>query len=76
MPCNDDQFIVVLPEDPKVTANHSSSNKNNQNTNIYDSNDLDDLMFDMTAPTTIKAAHHKVKVTQRSESNHYVNEQG
>lgn len=75
MPLTDDQLIDVQPEDPKVSA--SQNNSKSSHTNIqFDVDDLDDLMFDMTAPSSTKPTHVKTKATVRHESNHYVNEQG
>jgi len=49
MPINDDQYIDVNLEDPKVSANQGSTgNKNSSNNNPVDE-ELDDLMFDMTS---------------------------
>lgn len=74
MPVNEDQVIDVIPEDPKVSANQTTSGSKNNINLQYDVNDLDDLMFDMTAPNA-KPAHVKIKTSSvRMESNHYVNE--
>jgi hypothetical protein len=45
MPLQEDQFIDVNLEDPKVSQN----SKNNQ----VDHDELDDMMFDMTVPNTV-----------------------
>lgn len=61
MPINEEQYIDVIPEDPKVSASMTTnSTSKNSHTNTYiDMNDLDDLMFDMTAPNNTKPAHVK-----------------
>ena len=50
MPTNDDQFIDVNLEDPKISLNNSNNKNNNNNHNDHD--EFDDTMFDMTAPNT------------------------
>lgn len=46
MPINDDQFIDVHLEDPKISANQNSAGNKTGNNQIDE--ELDDLMFDMT----------------------------
>lgn len=79
MPINEDQYIDVINEDPKVS--NSSSNKSNSNP--FDHEELDDLMFDMTAPNTKSANNSKNKnnnniypSTPGVGSNTYVSENG
>ena len=50
MPVLDDQYIDVNLEDPKISANAAPTNSKNQNNNEHD--ELDDVMFDMTAPNS------------------------
>lgn len=77
MPVNEDQYIDVINEDPKVS--NQASNKNNSNP--FDHEELDDLMFDMTAPNTKSANNSKNKTnmypsTPGVGSNTYVSENG
>ena len=71
MPCNDDQMIDVAVEDPKVSfAQQNSSSKNTHD-------ELDDLMFDMTAPNTKPHTYKTKGSTMRVDGGHYyINDSG
>jgi hypothetical protein len=45
MPTNDEQFIDVILEDPKLTQKDKANNKEN-----HEPEELDDTLFDMTTP--------------------------
>lgn len=71
MPCNDDQVIDVAVEDPKV----SFAQQNNNSKNTHD--ELDDLMFDMTAPNTKPHTYKAKGSTMRVDGGHYyINDSG
>lgn len=77
MPCNDDQVIDVLPEDLKVSATQDKPSSKNVSKDVnHDGNDLDDLMFDMTAPAHPRPVHQKRKADRLESHNHLLDIHG
>ena len=75
MPVNDDQFIDVHTEDPKKDGAQNSTGKGN---NQAETDDFDDVMFDMTAPNQKASNNTKSKNAPQTPAinSTYVNESG